>query len=430
MQNICLKNQSQVRALTITWVIFEIYTVIYTISPSYTKVLGHPIYRLASMMVFAFAIVSYGRGSRFVSKNLFVLFSTLLLTRILPFAANGEMDRYIIEIIQIYIPLIAISLVMGNNRDKLESIISIMIVTSLIICVFGIVEEVTRFNVFSLVENYAFANPRLGSISTERWGIYRIEQGFNTSLTYAMYLQLCFGLTFYRIIRAPKKGFYFFAALLQIANLVLTMCRGILLVFIVQVFLLVILNRKQFNLKRVAVILLATILSITVAIRMIPALLDAFTMVFQSAISIVTTGSGGANDDDSISQREGYQAVAYEALKNPRNAIFGVGEYGLREMRTIDNNWLAVMSAYGILGMIGYVFILGAPILKSISEIRKRSGPPENITFYKCMFCTILAYAMSLFTVAQMEEVRTFYVLWGLTLFYSNNESNIEPEYC
>ena len=151
MQNICLKNQSQVRALTITWVIFEIYTVIYTISPSYTKVLGHPIYRLASMMVFAFAIVSYGRGSRFVSKNLFVLFSTLLLTRILPFAANGEMDRYIIEIIQIYIPLIAISLVMGNNRDKLESIISIMIVTSLIICVFGIVEEVTRFNVFSLV---------------------------------------------------------------------------------------------------------------------------------------------------------------------------------------------------------------------------------------------------------------------------------------
>ena len=409
-------------------IIFYIYVVVFTIGPSFTKVLGQPISRIATILAFIIILFLNANKIRRCPKLVFFGISIMIILKAIPYLANGESARILVEIIEVFLPLILFSFVFRNFPYLIEKVITIVIVTSAIICVFGLIEEFTQFNVFSLIENYQFENYRLGTSSTFRFNVFRIEQGFNTSLTYELYLVMCMGLTFYRMLSNQKRMLYIVILLLQSINCLFTMSRGITFVLICGVFGIVVLNRKEIKIRYVVLVAMIIMIGSLVFVQFHAGLFAGIGDGMDSIVSILSTGTGGANDDNSIMDRQYYQGRAIEALEDPRNVLFGVGESGLRSLRTIDNNWLLEITAFGVFGLLSFALLTLFPFYDSF---RKWIGIKKNeviendhtqLIFYRCMMMTFLVYILSLFTVAQMEEARLFYLLVCLSYYYPNSQ--------
>lgn len=407
--------------------LFLIYSIIFTIGPSFTKVFGQPISRIATLIAFPLIIFLNLKKIRFCRRDLFYIIVICFLFKLIPYMANGELDRIMVETIEVFLPLTLIFFVFQYDHDLIEKTITVVIVTSFIICIFGLVEEFFHFNVFSLIENYQFVNPRLGTSTTYRWGVYRIEQGFNTSLTYELYLAMCIGLTFYRFftVTSSRKK-YLIVLFLQMINCIFTMSRGITLALAVGILLILFLNKKDIKFRYVVLTILVFTVLLLVFIQYQAEMFEGLGNVFDSIVSILRTGNGGAFDDNSISDRHYFQSRAFEALKDPRNFLFGVGEEGLRKMRTIDNDWLLELSAFGIFGLASFAILTLYPVFFSVKNWFYLFKQPKNqridteIVFNKCMAITFVVYSISLYTVAQMEEARMFYLLTGICYFHLN----------
>lgn len=128
--------------------------------------------------------------------------------------------------------------------------------------------------------------------------------------------------------------------------------------------------------------------------------------------------------DESSRMRSNYQMAAFNALKNPRVVVFGVGEYELRRMISIDNEWLLELTGYGMFGIVGFVLLLSHPLLISIKGIllSKKHGLSTARVFFNCMLILMIEYMVSLYTVAQMAEARMFYVIYVIICFYFKTE--------
>jgi len=404
---------------TIGKILFYVLVALYPILPSYTRFLGYAVYTWLIFIVFALVFLLNIDKAKFVPARFLIGFLAVFTLYAVPFLVNQQPERIIFEVIDVMIPLITICFILKTHSGVTETAISIVLVISFLLCLSGLVEAFFEFNVFSLIENMTYENSRFGSIATYRWEMIRIEQSFNTALTYALYQTMCFGLTFYCfLIRKHKKLQYFVLMVLQAINIVLTLTRGIAFLFFVGVLLLLYVNRSTLGIKKLFFIFTASVFLLIMLLSTSPDFLELVEKLFSAAFSILLTGSGGRFDDNSVSLRESYQRAAFDALQSPRNFIFGVGEYGLREMVSIDNEFLLEITGYGILGFLAFLILIGSPIVFSMLKIRKakRKKDKQSLVFYRCMLVVCVIYAASLYTVAQMADSRMYYLIWGLTM--------------
>ena len=401
--------------------LFYILVALYPILPSYTRFQGYAVYTWLVLMVCALVLILNIDKVRYVPIPFAVGLFVVAVLYAVPFLVNAQPERIVFEVIDVMVPIITICFILKTHPGVAEKAVSIVLTVSFLLCMSGFVEEIFEFNVFSLIENMTYQNPRFGSIAASRWGMIRIEQSFNTALTYALYQALCFGLAFYCFMtRKRRKMLYMLLMILQAINIVLTLTRGVALLFFAGVILMIYLNRKTLGIKRLFLLGIALVFAVFALLSANADFLELVNKLFGAAITIVLSGSGGNLDDGSMAMRDSYQRAAYEALKNPGSFIFGVGEYGLREMVSIDNEFLLEITGYGILGFIAFVILITTPIVIPLLRIKKarRNGDTQSLVFYRCMFVTCVVYAASLYTVAQMADSRMYYLVWGLTVCY------------
>lgn len=411
--------------------LFYLFVAFYPILPSYTCMFGYPIYYFLLLATSTLVILLNAQRAKFISRRF--LFGTILISTlyIIPFLVNAQPERILFEFLDVLLPLFFICFVLKNDNDAEEKSISIILFVSLIVSVLGLVEAVTGYNVFSLIENRVYDNIRFGSIQAIRWDMVRIEQGFNTALTYALYQSLCFGLAFYRFLAKRQKQ-YIVLMILQTVNIILTWTRGVTFIFCAGVAGMLFVNRKEFGFKRMVSIILTAVFGLSILMLSDTVVLEMFGRLFGAGLSILLTGTGGAYDDASISMRAGYQSAAFEALSKPKNVLFGVGEYGLRDMVSIDNEYLLEITGYGIGGLIAFIAILTIPIIVCICGSRKAKRN-RNISvrmFYNTMLMSCLIYSASMYTVAQMADARIFYLVWGIIVCYQHGNKKCEVLSC
>lgn len=417
-------------------VLVWLYLILYPILPSYTRLFGYTVYSLLSISFLLITLFFNINNISRISKKYLLATTSVIVLYLVPFLAHGEYDRILYEVIEILIPITFLLLAFRRfNKTDIESAISILIGVSALLCVFGIIEFLTSFNVFSLIENMQYDNPRFGSIAATRLGIIRIEQSFNTALTYALYLLMAFSLSFYKFFKDRKK-IYLVIMILQIVNVMLTMTRGISLVFIAGTCVLFLVNNKYIGLKRTASIALFLVLLMVGVVLAFPDVLGSINDMLGSAINLII---GGQNDiDQSGFMRQTYQAAAFNALKNFNVVLFGVGEYGLRDLVSIDNEWLLEITAYGIFGLLGFIIFLSVPVISIFKAIKycHRLGNKHEEFFFKCMLVMLIEYYVSIYTVAQMAEAKMFYLVLVIIIAYSRivsweykeNDINYSPK--
>lgn len=408
---------------------FTIFVALFPILPSYTRLMGYTVYLWLAIFTFGILVLLYNKDLLKIPKRYFVISMVVIFLYAIPLGFHMQLERIVYELLDVWLPITIVLLGVRHSTSKqIEKLISILIAISALLCVSGIIEEVFSFNVFSLIENMAYENPNFGSLPATRFGMVRIEQSFNTALTYALYLLMTFGLTFYRFFSRRKKG-YVVIMVLQCVNIVLTFTRGVSLVFFLGTILLLLFCKKEIGLNRVLGTILTVLICISVAFIIFPQIQEFIANLFGSAIGLLL-GSNEISIDQSSLMRQGFQSVAFEALESPLVFIFGVGEYGLRDMVSIDNEWLLEITGYGILGATGFVILLLTPILYSAKGIvvSQRNSNKSGTLLYKCLLCMFLEYAISLYTVAQMAEARMFYILFGIACAYNAKAQKGETE--
>lgn len=401
---------------------FTLFVAVFPILPSYTRLMGYTVYLWLAILTFATFALLFNKDFLRIPKRYFVLSMMVISLYATPLAFNMQPERIAYELLDVWLPITIVLLGFKHSTsEQIEKIISLLVFISGILCVSGIVEEIVPFNVFSIIENMTYENPNFGSLPATRFGMIRIEQSFNTALTYALYLMMAFSLTFYRFFSRRKKG-YIIIMILQCVNIILTFTRGVSLIFFVGTVLLLLFCKKEIGLNHVLGTILTVIVCISAAFIAFPQILEFVSNLFGSAIRLLF-GSNEISIDQSSLMRQGFQSAAFEALKSPTVFLFGVGEYGLRDMVSIDNEWLLEITGYGILGVIGFAILLLIPIIYSIRGIiiSQKNCNRKNALLYKCLLCAFIEYAVSLYTVAQMAEARMFYVLFGIACAYNTN---------
>ena len=331
-----------------------------------------------------------------------------------------------------------------NTEEKFIKAIEAIISCACFVAVFGIVESVTGFNIFTLLNT---ANVTLAE--QFRLGLLRAKSFTYQSNSFGNYLMMVSALCVYRIniskTRRDMKRWSYRYALICV-SIIFTVSRGSIVLFLLcQIFLWAKLGLK--NLVKKMVILLGAIFLVyfvsTVLMNKSTDLFSNFLYTILSVFddSMVDNISGTSTG---VASAEGHRLLLYgwvwESIKN--NLWFGKGSaatlnykyyvgdmtYGYYETKTsIEVEILNCLFRYGIMCMIAKVFYYLSILRTAFSRNNSGYGK-KKLNFGMSCAISFAVYFISMFSVAQDTESRIFYVIVFLFLAYRKYEFCIESD--
>lgn len=118
-----------------------IFIVLFPILPSYTRIQGYAAYSWLAIITFLLIILLNAKKFMKISKSFFLVSLCVFLLYFLSFFVNGEFDRILYEIIEVGIPLSFLCFTFKRfNQTDFEKVINLLVYTSSILCVFGLIE--------------------------------------------------------------------------------------------------------------------------------------------------------------------------------------------------------------------------------------------------------------------------------------------------
>ena len=464
-----LQNKTDNLKRNIITAVLATTTCLFAVLPLYFEIhsiMAYNIVLAAGLFVCCIVRIDFLRLRDFWKRDA-QLFIPLVLFVILlgvSMISHGEIKNYVVSYLFQFIGPILLFFFFAEDRKQLNTVIDILIVFSSVICIFGIVEFFTRFNVWSLVENVKLEGELAGSVSFERNGFYRIEQSFQQCIPYASYLIAVVALAWYRFITNKTKAcriFYIVAWLLACLNIVMTYSRfALILVVLINVIFI-------FRLKpKFTAVMIAIVLAVAAAIFFVGWVfdidfiihnkyIDSFLQMFN--FSAITTETATAN------QRLSVIRIIPERLKN--HWMLGVGEVSAKEpflitsawpadvleeyannhpkipreavlnatftyeTNSVDNNYLFRILQYGIVGIIAFISYYAGSIGAVLSGLRAKN----NVRFkdvhkryplvWYVLILTII-YLINWLSVAQMSEFRMYNLIIGMMFAYCRMPEN------
>lgn len=421
-------------------ILLALYIFLFPILPSYFRIFGYSAYTLLTLcvtIILFFLSKNSFHSMRFDKKILTVVMFIIIL-RVIPLIVHFELARILLYIADDCLPIFLLFVFLKTTRDFNKSI-EIILLACAFLCLFGVIEYFTHFNVFSLVENYHYLNVSFGSTSATRAGIYRIEESFNTAITYCIYLSFCLWLCFYKIINGSKEKGVFLLVILINLNAFLTVSRGALILMIlgeIIFFGYLIKKSTAFKLVRISIIIVLVFMII-------------YALGFHEIIEvfkIISSVFGFSTDstymaEDTLSYRLSLFGIVFN--KSSNNLFFGLGIeqrsgftfYSVMNnisgtFDSIDNHYLGFFLKYGIVGLASFLFTYFGALLYAFNR-KKRLLYYDIISFNKVFVIGIIVYLANLANVAQMADARISYIYIGLMLAYNkiiikSNENTLE----
>ncbi|WOO38855.1 O-antigen ligase family protein [Anaerocolumna sp. AGMB13020] len=333
-----------------------------------------------------------------------------------------------------------------NRQRVFDQAMDALIYAGGFLCITGLFEEVTRFNIFHRISGldnaYFYTEIRLG--------FYRIETSFSHPIVYCGYLCFIAGILLYQMTKAVqgshKERLYKTVYLLVIINAVLTMSRSTLIVFVLeQVIILSMTGLVKFSKKALSGVLAGALLLALLSIfnfqafekikniwyMCIAVFDDRYSSLYTASFGLNESGMGNRIDlfnwvSDAIKGHEllgmgTSQEFSYSV--NATNAIWGTSYSWTKS--SIENEYLYNYYIHGLLGLISFCFCIIGSLLY-VSKVyrmrrhfvRKESIGEKSLTFSGVMTVLLFGYAITLFFVRSSDNVRMFNVLMCLLFGY------------
>ena len=418
---------------------------IYPITPWYITFGPLNLVNIVSMIFIAFWIVgSNMRIANFSRTNAFFWIYLLV------YSVQALIDTSLVKAIAYIIAQLTVCLIVYTEMRKRKIFVEalhMLVYAAGILSVIGLVEEVTRTNIFHIISRL----PSSSFYTEIRLGIYRIETSFSHRIVYCAYLCFIAGLLNYLInneIEKKRRRIFRIIYILVIINALLTMSRSTLFVLLLEQMILGYMTGGiKFSKKillALAFLIFILVISSALGLSYISKIKDIWYMflaIFNDNYSSMYSTSFGMNESGIGNRLELFTWVA-DAVKG--HELFGMGTsanfaYSVKAVEStwnysytwtktsIENEYLYNYFIHGLVGILTFVLNICGVIIYAIktNKISKPytaniEGIVENkMTFPKVMTILLIGYGISLFSVRSSDNVRMFNILICILFTYN-----------
>lgn len=398
-------------------------------------IFGIQSYRLLLLLLLFLTIKRIG-----YSKSFFNIVTILYITYI---AVYYLYDSGAMSFLGFIIDTVGIFIVVYSNirsRRELQSFLDIFIKTVACYSVLCIIQTFTGFNIFDII-----AGAKSGVASTAvyyRFGLVRSYGSFTTSINNALFLVLAVCIILYKIdceTNKRKKKKNMVALALTSCAIIATLSRFpmMLLVF---VFITWLLKRGilQFLLKNIVKVILVismvcTVFILSQSMRNIATnFTNMFVAVFDDSAQENISESFGVNAGG-VGERVLLYTWVREKIRG--HEVFGVGpdadivfkytdEWNkVREKTSIENQYLKMLSYFGYVGLILFIMFTVVILVYSIKRLKYDSK--RIFDFWYMTLIAQISYIICMFSVASVDDMRTYFMLIGCMYIVGERFCNI-----
>lgn len=414
--------------------------VIATIIPSFWFISGKKILNLLFYIIMALFLMQTLLGSGRLEKMKYdtagVYILSLLLYSLQAFLDAGATTA----INSVASTAMVVIIVSKNVKNELDfsKIIDGLLYISCPLLLFGIIEAVFGQNVF---QQSALTLPEATFYSETRLGIVRVSSVFGHPIVYCNYLSIVAALCFYRLsceTSGKKRRSFEFIYIMTFLNVLLTVSRSVMLVFLAEQLILLAMKGERWLTKRKIIFFMLIIVGALISDFLGLGILDKVSDIINMILQVFGLGSDSYSSSFSSMGYSGvtgdrWNLYLWVMLSMTGNWLFGRGtttafsymatEY--REKTAIENFYLSTLYHHGIvglvvliIGLIGLVYYLVMKLRRN-AQLDKKIAGENRITFNAVMLCILISEIVSYFMVDQAGEARLLYICIGLAIAYN-----------
>ena len=421
----------------------------YPILPNYFMVADFMIRDLVAIVCILGALVLTGHKSLCIKQeNMFLIGAIVIWIGVTAVVQAYHRD-YMFAAKQIFFwgTMIWWSIHVINTKKRFLFLIDLLIGAGTVIAFFAIIESMTHFNIFSLLNNTG----AILNYNPPRFGILRSISFTSHAITYTVYCMFILVLVTYRLTNTElqKRWIYLIQGGIIFISAFFALSRAPLLMIVVSQFLLLWFMglrrflKITFRIAIVATIVLVIAYFVSDGARMFIRLTYYTIMVFFSDDYISQLVAAGFTDNvEGIGNRLDLYGWVYQGVRE--NIVAGMGrltpfEHRFRRQwfvvtkRSIEVEWLRTLWRYGIVGLLVQLLYFFAFVRATWS--RKFAVPSHwegNISFSRCCFVLLICYIVVLFSVMKNQDEQMLFIVTGLFLAYIHhrgfNESTVNGE--
>lgn len=414
--------------------------IVATIIPSYWFVGGRKllnlIYYATTFLFFMQTTMRHNRlrNQKYDSAGIFI-FSLFM------YCVQALFDSGVGTAINSMVSTVLVVIIMSYNvKDEYDfnKMIDGLLGLSVPLLILAVIEAVFGYNVF---QKSGLTYSITSFYSERRLGILRVSSVFGHPIVYCNYLSIVGALCIYRLsckLSKTRRRRYQLIYALTVLNVLLTVSRSVMLVFIAEQIVLLAIKGERWLTGRKLIALLCVILGALVSEFLGLGILDKVSDIFNMILQVFGLGSDSYS---SAFSSTGYSGVVgdrwniylWVILAIAGNWAFGQGTTAAfshmasqyREKTSIENYYLSTLFHHGIVGLV--VLVIGLVCLayyltKQVKECSMSGRKLDNenkLTFNATMLCVLYGEIISYFMVDQAGEARLFYVCIGLALAYN-----------
>lgn len=414
---------------------------IFPILPYWFKIAGINVAYLICLIVCILIFLVFGTKMPLYSNMAMVFIAQGIVVRIIQLFLAGNVKTLVFYFVTTVV-LLSAMLHVVNSRNRFIGIINTLVYASGFVSFWGLVEEVTHFNIFSLL-NTCDAVLNYNSL---RFGLLRIISFSSHAIAYCLYLTMMLCLIFYsfqfcqnRKERIVKHVIY----LMALGNAILTLSRSSLLVLIASQLVLFyfasglkkfIINAIKFAAVAGVVIAILSMINSKVlnAVQMFFYMLLA---VFNDSYSNSISAAFGNDNLSGIGNRVDLYSWVWQELKGYR--VFGKGYgaefshqftfmsgiYIAEDVKTsIEVQYLSTLYYFGIFGMISQLIAYLGTIFLCLKNKLIKAYWEEKVSFSFVAIVALIACYLEFFAVSQGTDRELYVLIVDLLIVYKANK--------
>lgn len=305
-----------------------------------------------------------------------------------------------------------------DTQKRFYSVIDALILGGAILDIFGIAEEVLKFNFF---QQFAPAGYDFFAYNY-RYGLLRIMTSFGQPIGYGIYQVFIIALIFYRLgsnISPKNKTVLKIFCILSVINVLLTVSRIPTIMLTLFVVIELFQTTKELKVKRFLIILIVlfSMIFIKETFSISVPFIDDITNSIQSL------GEGNHTDSTTSGFGQRFELLYWVIASMNGRWILGKGiaasfSYKVNDWQTktsIENGYLDLFYRTGTIGVVLYCsMMLG--IIRLLLKNRKTKLPYEKKSFYRIICTVFILYLIALFGVQETDMTRMFVVFVSLII--------------
>lgn len=398
----------------------------YVLLPLFFKIGPVSVYHF--LVIDVFILYACRRKVRIKTRTSWVIRGILLLTSMF---YHGEWNAMLVYAVTPGLLGVLICMCVRCHED-VDRLMDVLIYTSVINFAICIVESVTGINLSYLL----CTDESVTYIPLLRLGIQRVYGAFVNPINNGMYCVFVQIACLYRIsslLSTKKKRRMWWFYTCNWIVLILTFSRAAILIALgANGFLLI--KMRFLRMNPWQFIIGITFLVVMVLFLAVPnALMDKLTVIALPFLKIaddllgtqIVSGIAGTASVQGIGDRINLYRWVPDVMENMwfgegRTSEFSyvVNVYG-HTKKSIENQYLCELYTHGIVSLVGKVLLFLSSLLYAL-KWALREWRIKKPGFNTCMLAAYASYFVILFTVAQSEEKKVFYIFLVLQLLYND----------